>query len=193
MKNRENKSGRLRNRRNRQEWLMFSFSASLFALPVASAAQMRTAQTRTAQTPTAQARAARNNYSRAVELVKLAEAAFLRGDYNRALVLCRQARATDARYLRTYTWMGAAHEKRGEVAQAREGLWAHSGAGATQQRRDLRPHAPEPFAVERSACAGCNLIIASAQPTNRLRHLAQLYHSAAHKSLRFLAHQPPRM
>lgn len=102
-------------------WLLW-LAASLFT---ASWLSVSRAQSRTSQVST--------NQARAITLVKTAEAAFLRGDYNRTLVLCRQASAANPRYARAYTWMGAAYEKLGQTAQARQAYQRVLSLGSASQ------------------------------------------------------------
>src|SRR4028118_1430145 len=82
----------------------------------------------------AQTRVAGSSNTRAIALVKEAEAAFLRGDYSRSLLLSRQATVVDPRYPRAYTWIGAVYEKRGEAAQAGPGAGRGRAPAARRPR-----------------------------------------------------------
>ncbi len=80
--------------------------------------------------------------ARAIELVSRAAERFAARRYAETVALCRQAIATDAKYVRSYTWLGAAQQKLGRVELARAAYervltLAPKSADATRARRGL--------------------------------------------------------
>ena len=93
-----------------------------------------------AQTPPAQVTPQR---ARAIKLVDLAAQSFAAKRYDETVTLCRQAINADAKYVRSYTWLGAAQQKLGRVELSRAAYervvaLAPQSADATRARRGLR-------------------------------------------------------
>ena len=104
----------------------------LATLPIAPAVR--------AQAPPAQVTPQR---ARAIELVNRAAQSFAAKHYGAAVTLCRQAINADAKYVRSYTWLGAAQQKLGRIELARAAYervvaLAPTSADATRARRGLR-------------------------------------------------------
>lgn len=55
---------------------------------------------------------------RAIEYVKLAATAYDRRDYKKVISLCTKATDLAPTYARSYTWLGAAYQKRGNKREA---------------------------------------------------------------------------
>ncbi len=97
-----------------------------------------------AQIPPAQVSPQR---ARAIELVSRAAQSFVAKRYAETVNLCREAINSDAKYVRSYTWLGAAQQKlgRSELARAayeRVLALAPKSSDATRARRGLRELPP---------------------------------------------------